>query len=312
MVGTAKDELGSDGPMPMADDARERAQALRRLRQQQAPEPDFSEADLTAHWGLFGPESVTWRVHADPLIGLAVLRSLVLRVLHPEGLASVFATARRVDDPWERLAWTQRYLGVLTFGDSAEAAMAGARLRSVLMQVTGTASDGSWFRGDDPELLVWQHACQVQSFLEVTHRGGLDLSPAEQEAYLREQVRTAALYGLEPDEVPRSLSELTRYFRRVRPQLRMSHAARSFIGAIVAPTMPELMQLAQRDRPAWAPVAGLAYPTLPAWARRLYGTAPTDGPAALTQPATTVALHSLRDSLRSHTDHLDDLHHDGS
>jgi uncharacterized protein (DUF2236 family) len=306
MVGTANSDYGSDGPMPMADDAQERSRAARRLRQHD-PEPAFSDDDLPNHWGLFGPESVTWRVHSDPLIGLAVLRSLILRVLHPEGLASVFATARRVDDPWERVAWAQRYLGVLTFGDSAEAAMAGARLRSVLMQVNGTATDGRWFRGDDPELLVWQHACQVQSFLEVTRRGGLDLGPAEQEAYVREQVRTAALYGLDPDEVPRSGSELTRYFRQVRPQLRMSHAARTFVGAVVAPTMPELMQLAQRDRPAWAPVAGLAWTSLPAWARKLYGTPPTEGPAGLSQPATTVALHSLRDSLRARTSHLDDL-----
>ena len=61
-----------------------------------------------------------------------------------------------------------------------------------------------------------------------------DLDPAAQDAYVREQVRTAALYGLEPDEVPASRAYLTRYFRRVRPQLRMSHAARTFIGDLSA------------------------------------------------------------------------------
>ena len=44
-------------------------------------------------------------------------------MLHPEGLTSVFATAQRVDDPWDRLTWTLRQLGVVTFGNSIEAAM---------------------------------------------------------------------------------------------------------------------------------------------------------------------------------------------
>lgn len=254
------------------------------------------------HWGLFGPESVTWKVHSDPLFGLAILRSLLLRVLHPDGVATVFATASRVDDPWERLTWTQRHLGVATFGSSAEAAMAGARLRAVLMQVHGTTQGGDDFRGDDPALLRWMHASQVASAIEVTRRGGLDLTDREHELYVREQVRMAALWGLEPDEVPGTRADLTRYFRSTRPELRMSAAARSFIGAVVSPAEPAAMSLARRDRPAWSPVAGLAFSCLPVWGRQLYGTPSGSGPATLNRAATTVALHSLRDSLRGRTD----------
>jgi uncharacterized protein (DUF2236 family) len=264
-------------------------------------QPDDKD-DADDAWGLFGPETVTWRVHSDPLIGIAALRSLALRVLHPEGLANVFATAQRVDDPWDRLTGTLRNLGVLTFGSSAEAVVLGARLRSVLMQVNGVTGQGEPFRGDDPEMLRWMHCCQVSSFVEVTRRGGLDLTDAEHEQYIREQVRSAAIWGLEPDEVPASRRDLTRYFRSVRKQLRMTAPARAFIGAIVTPAMPDLMALTQRNRPSWAPVAGLAFGALPTWARSLYRTPPSSGPAALSQSATTVALHSLRDSLRGRAD----------
>jgi hypothetical protein len=83
----------------------------------------------------------------------------------------------------------------------------------------------------------------------------------------------------------------------------MTSTARAFIGAIVAPALPELMALTQRNRPSWAPVAGLAFGALPTWARSLYRSTPLSGPAALSQSATTVALHTLRDSLRTRGDH---------
>ena len=254
------------------------------------------EADRASQWGLFGPQTVTWRVHSDPLIGLATLRALAMQVLHPQGMANVFATARRVDDPWDRLQWAQRHIGAVIFGNSIEAAMTGARMRSVMGQVVGWAGDQE-FRGDDEELVLWMHCCQVASFVELTRRGGLGLSDAEHETYLQEQVRSAAVWGLEPDQVPATRRDLTRYFRRVRPQLRMTHEARAFIGSLITPAVPELIALTQRHRPAWAPVAGLAWSSMPNWARSMYSSGPGDGAGTLAPAAATVALHSLRDEL---------------
>jgi uncharacterized protein (DUF2236 family) len=246
--------------------------------------------------GLFGPHTVTWRLHADPLLGLAALRALVLRCLHPAGVAGLLATSRDGDEPWERLARNLRYVGVTTFGDTVEAFMAAARLRSVYAQVEGIAAGGH-FRGDDPEVLLWQHCCQVSSFLEVVRRGGLELTPAEQNQYVAEQVRVGALLGLEPEEVPTDRNSLERYLRGARRKLTPTPGARRFVAAVVAPPLPDVMAMLNPSRPAWAPVAGLAFAALPSWARRLYDLPFRSGPAALSPAATTVALHSLRSSL---------------
>jgi uncharacterized protein (DUF2236 family) len=305
MTGTIDGGAGREGPVPPMMDAVRKPGDQLPDQSSAGSDADSNHGDsqeFSDGWGLFGPETVTWRIHSDPLMGLATLRSLALRVLHPEGLTSVFATAQRVDDPWDRLRWTLRHLGVVTFGSNVEAAMMGARVRAVLMQVNGVTPTGEEFRGDDPELLLWMHCCQVASFVEVTRRGGLALTDVEHEAYIREQVRLAAVWGLEPDTVPASRRDLTRYFRSARPKLRMTAAGRAFIGAIITPALPDLMALTQRSRPSWAPVAGLAYGTLPSWARRLYSTQPSSGPAALSHSATTIALHTLRDSLRGRSD----------
>jgi uncharacterized protein (DUF2236 family) len=302
MTGTIGSGSGREGPLPPLTDAVHGSESLVGEPPPDRPFVSVPDDDLAGHWGLFGPETITWRIHSDPLIGLATLRSLALRVLHPEGLSGVFATARRVDDPWDRLAWTLRHLGITTFGNAAEVAVAGARMRAVLMQITGMTASGEEYRGDDPDLLRWLHCCQVASFVEVTRRGGLQLTDAEHETYVREQQRMAAVWGLEPDEVPGNRRELARYFRSIRPRLRMTAPARAFIGAIVSPAVPELMAMSARNRPAWAPVAGLAFGSLPSWARRLYSSPPTGGPAALSPSAVTVALHSLRDSLSGRSD----------
>ena len=252
-------------------------------------------AESHAH-GLFGPRSVTWRLHADPLLGIAALSSLTLRCLHPAGVAAVLATARIGDEPWDRLTRTLRYVGVTTFGDTAEAFMAAARLRSVNAQVVGVA-DGGRYRGDDPDVLLWTHCCQTSSFLEIVRRGGLHLSPEEQDAYVEEQVRLAALLGLEPDDVPADRAGLVRYLHRMRPRLSLTPGARRFVAAVVTPPLPDVMSLIDRSRPPWAPVAGLAFAALPSWARKLYDLPFRSGPAALGPAATTVALHSLRESL---------------
>src|SRR5919107_1774630 len=39
--------------------------------------------------GLFGPTSVTWRLHAEPVMGIAGLRALLLQALHPVAAAGV-------------------------------------------------------------------------------------------------------------------------------------------------------------------------------------------------------------------------------
>ena len=90
--------------------------------------------------GLFGPDSVTWRVHRDPLMGIAGLRALFMHALHPLAMAAVDAHAYDEDwDPWLRLSRTAIYIGVTTFGTASDAMLAGSRVRAVHARITGSA-----------------------------------------------------------------------------------------------------------------------------------------------------------------------------
>ncbi|MGZ4613137.1 MAG: oxygenase MpaB family protein [Kineosporiaceae bacterium] len=247
--------------------------------------------------GLFGPDSVTWRVHAEPLMGVATLRSLLLMALHPVAMAA-FDEYWRHRDLWDRARRITEYTAVTTFGSTTEAMLAASRVRAIHARVRGVLPTGVAYSAQDPQLLAWVHSCLIASFLEVTTRGGLVLAGAEQDRYIEEQVKGAMLVGLEPDHVPHGRASLQDYFRVIKPALECVPAARRMAAELLAVSRPTRFALATGPGPAWAGIAGLAFAALPPWGRRLYALPELPGAAGLTDTATTVGLRTLRASLR--------------
>jgi len=241
--------------------------------------------------GYFGPDSVTWRVHADPVLWVGGLRALFLQALHPLAMAGVEQHSGFRDDPWGRLLRTAEYVGVLTYGTRAEADRMAAQVRGRHRRHSGVEPEsGTPYSVADPELLLWVHCCEVDSFLGVARRAGLRLSATQADGYVGEQVRAATLAGIPAESTPRTVAGLEAYFQRLLPDLRLTAAARSAARFVLFPPMPALTQLATPARPVWVGVAGLAFALLPAWARRLYRLPGTP----LTDPGATLALRCLR------------------
>ncbi|MFI6448276.1 oxygenase MpaB family protein [Kitasatospora sp. NPDC050543] len=223
--------------------------------------------------GVFTPESVSWRVHADPAMGLAGLRALMLQALHPLAMAGVAEHSAYREDPWGRLYRTAFFIGAVTYGTGDEAREVLERVHRVHRRVRGTdPATGRPYRADDPDLLVWVHCSEVASFLDVVRRAGLRLTDGEADAYLREQAAVARLVGVPPHHpVPESTASLDGYFRQVRPELLATPAARAALRFAFVPPFPALARWATPVRPAWCGLAALAFALLPGWARRMYG-----------------------------------------
>jgi uncharacterized protein (DUF2236 family) len=246
-------------------------------------------------FGLFGPQSVTWRVHADPMMLPAGLRALLLQALHPLAMAGVAEHSRYREDPWGRLFRTAQYVGAVTYGSTEQAEQALARVRAVHLRVRGTDPEsGASYRADDPELLTWVHCCETDSFLQVTRAGGLRLTAAEADRYVAEQRETAWRLGVpRTAPLPATAGELADYFDRIRPELRAGPAAREAARFALLPPMPLWVELATPARPAWTGIMALGVASLPRWARRLYGL--PGWPVA--DLGARVATRSLRTSL---------------
>lgn len=257
--------------------------------------PDLGDPSTPADPGLFGPGSVTWRVHGDPVMWVAGLRALLLQALHPAAMAGVLRHSDFRADPWGRLLRTADYVGVVSFGSTAEVEAIGARVRAIHGRVRGIDPDtGVAYRADDPDLLLWVHCSEVESFLSTYRRAGGRLTRAEADRYYAEQTRAAAVVGLDPAQVPATAAEVAGYFDAVRPQLAADERTRSLARYVLAPPMPRRVRWTTPARPAWAGAAGLALALLPGWARRMYG---VPSPP-LTGAAAGAGVRSLRAATR--------------
>src|SRR4051794_18595947 len=169
--------------------------------------------------GLFGPQSVTWRVHGDvTTMMVGGVSALLLQMLHPAVLAGVWDHSNFREDMLGRLRRTARFIAVTSYGGRDEAEAAIARVRSIHHQVSGTLPDGTPYLADDPALLAWVHVTEASSFLAAWVRYGEPGMPAaDQDRYFAEVAQIAEALGADP--VPRSRAEAAALIASMRPAL---------------------------------------------------------------------------------------------
>jgi uncharacterized protein (DUF2236 family) len=219
-----------------------------------------------ADGGLFGPKSLVWRVHRDRSFPVAGMRSLMVQALHPLAMAGVAQHSDWKRDPFGRLTATSGYVLTVTYGDTAAANAAAARVRAVHVHVRGTDNvTGLEYSAADPELLLWVHAGMVDSIVTIVQRYGRGLDAAEADRYVAEMVPFAEIVGVPAPMVPTSVLALREYMESV--DLRQATpAARDAIAIVLDPP-----GLTDDYRELWHDIGQVAIGTLPDWARSMYG-----------------------------------------
>ena len=221
--------------------------------------------------GLFGPQSVTWRIMTCRIMWVAVLRALYLQALHPRVIRGTLQNAPGITEPvdgWARLRRTRKFIETRTFGTTAEAELAGRRVRKIHESLSGTDPDGTRYRVDEPDLLLWVHCGEVASCADIARRSRLPFSAADLDAFVAEQRTSAQLIGIDRSAAPASMAELDAYYEQIRPRLYVGDEAKQALRVIVLPPVPDGIRMLKLGMP---PVSALAFCTLPRWAREMYG-----------------------------------------
>jgi uncharacterized protein (DUF2236 family) len=157
----------------------------------------FAEGDDS---GYFLPGSAVWAVHAGMPTIIGGVRALLMQTLHPGVLAGVHDHSNFREDTLGRLARTTAWIHALTYGSTAEAQAATARVIRLHESVTGKYVDGGGtvraYSANDPELLRWVHITFTDSFLRAHELWGGTI-PGGPDAYVREWAQAGRLMGVE-------------------------------------------------------------------------------------------------------------------
>lgn len=213
--------------------------------------------------GLFGPDSVTWRVHQDASMLIGGIRALLLQTMHPLAMAGVAQHSSYKHDPFGRLRRTSHYVGAVTFAPTDEAMSAIATVKRVHQRVRGTAPDGRPYSANDPHLLAWVHHALVDSFLRSYQRFAAEpLTDADADRYVSEQATLAELIGGVTPEPARSVAELRSWLDAIRPELKSTREARDAAFFLLTVPMTPAMTV------PYAVLLSAAIGSLPGFVRR--------------------------------------------
>ena len=196
--------------------------------------------------GLFGPESVTWRVNREGVLLLGGGAALIMQVAHPLVGAGVAEHSNYREDPWGRLYRTLDLTTAIVFGSTDQAHEASERIRNVHRRVKGETKEdggrhpaGTPYSANDPKLGMWVHATLVDTSMRVYSAYVGTLSHAEKVRYYEEQKRLGEMFGVPVEEQPETLAAFNEYVATmVEEELAMTAALADVVDATMRPPLP--------------------------------------------------------------------------
>ena len=147
--------------------------------------------------GLFGPQSVVWKVHADfSAMMVGGLSSLMIQALHPRALAAVWDHSNFRQQLKARLGRTALFVASTTYGGLELATKSIERVNAIHAKIQGIDLQGHPYKANDPDLLRWVHLIETVSFLNAyQHLALRPLSPVDCNRYVVEMNKVGEMLG---------------------------------------------------------------------------------------------------------------------
>lgn len=218
--------------------------------------------------GYFGPDSVSWQVHREVTVLFGGARALLMQAAHPLVVAGANQTGMYERNPWKRLQRTLILTYTLTFGTKAEAHASADKINEVHTRINGLDPvTGKRYDALEPELLLYVHACLVDSAILFERLTVGKLDDAGRQRFHEEQMLAAELCLVPRESIPPTWQGLNAWLADFddRGDLLVTDGARRVLDLFFDP--PEEAEW----RPVLRGVSRLAYGTLPDGIREMYG-----------------------------------------
>jgi len=172
--------------------------------------------------GIFGPESISWKINREAALFLGAGRAALLQLAHPWVAQALVQHSTLMERPIERFHGTFRIVFTMIFGSLDQALAAARHLHALHARIRGEMPEdlaaykrGSPYEANEIAALRWVYATLVESAVLAYDCVLPPLTVAERETYYVESKVLARLFGIPPSELPEDWGAFLAYNRQM-------------------------------------------------------------------------------------------------
>ncbi len=209
--------------------------------------------------GLYGPQSVVWKVHADfSAMMVGGLSSLMIQALHPRALAAVWDHSNFREQLKARLGRTALFVASTTYGSLEMATQSIARVNAIHDKIEGIDQHGHPYKANEPDLLRWVHLIETVSFLNAyQHLALRPLSATDCNRYVMEMNKVGEMLGA--TNLPTTLQDVLQAISEYEPVLSFDQRTRETLQSI------ENYSVGLTEKPFFALILKSSFDIMPHW-----------------------------------------------
>ena len=152
--------------------------------------------------GLYGENSMTWRVSREAMLFSGSWRAALLQLAHPWVAQAVREHSTTQTDPVGRFHRTFRVVFSMMFGDLEKVRDVSHTLHQLHRRIRGRLPSGAAYSANGHRAMTWVLATLWDTSLRMHDVWVRPLSEEEKNQYLVEGRRFARCFGLDPDALP--------------------------------------------------------------------------------------------------------------
>jgi uncharacterized protein (DUF2236 family) len=168
--------------------------------------------------GVFGPESMLWRINRESIAFLGGGRAALLQLAHPFVAHAVDQHSHTKTDLSGRFVRTFDNVFAMVFGDLDTALGSAKRVHTYHGTVTGKIEEdvgpykkGHAYEANTIPALLWVQATLIETSVQVYELVCKPMSLWEKDAYYEESKKFGALFGIPPSAAPSDWTAFRKY-----------------------------------------------------------------------------------------------------
>jgi uncharacterized protein (DUF2236 family) len=188
----------------------------------QAQLEEMTKQVINPKQGIYGPDSISWKVNKHTSIMMGAGCANLLQLAHPWVAQAIDQHSQTQTDPMGRLRRTFLNVHSMVFGSLDQVLDSAIKVHNIHAKITGQVSEsagktkkGSEYFANQIGSMLWVHATLWITGVRVYELFHQPLTEAEKAQYYEESKLFAFLFGIPASAMPETWQDFLAYYDRV-------------------------------------------------------------------------------------------------